>query len=450
MTWLKKYQSYILTIIIGFLYFFFAYKLERTSFTTVFLLYISLFSFSFLLYKNRKEHFSFLLWSGILFRFIFIIAIPNLSQDFYRFIWDGRLLFEGLNPYLSTPENFINQAIFPIENARELYRGMGTFNGSHFTNYPPLNQFCFLIAAIVSKSSILGAVITMRVQIIFADLGILYFGKKILKLLKLPVQNIFWYFLDPFIIIELTGNLHYESVMLFFLFFSLYLLLKKKWIWSAVILGLSVSVKLIPLLFIPILFQSFYKKGKSRIIQFLLYGAIVIGVNLLLFLPFTSKELISNYTSSVGLWFQKFEFNASLYYVAREIGYLFRGYNEIAIIGKIMPILATVFILIISFVRNNKKGRQLFTALLLGISFYYFTTTTIHPWYLSTLVLLCVFTKYKFPLVWSLAIILSYQAYANSNYQENYWLIGLEYLFVYSFLIWDIYKSNNSINRFNR
>jgi Gpi18-like mannosyltransferase len=370
---------------------------------------------------------------------IFLFAIPNLSQDFYRFIWDGRMIFEAINPYESLPETFIKNEAYPINQTIDLYDGMGSLNGSHYTNYPPLNQLSFVIAAIFAKTSILWSVVVMRLQIILADIGIIYIGKKILEKLNMPIHHIFLYALNPFIIIELTGNLHFEAVMLFFLVWSLYLLLQKKWIWSAFIFGLSVSVKLIPLLFIPLFYQWFTKNGKSKgILNFFSFGAIIIGVNMLLFLPFLSSNLLDNYLSSVGLWFQNFEFNASIYYIAREIGYLFRGWNEIAIIGKILPIITVVFLIVITFFRKNNSPLQLFTAMLLGLTFYYFMATTVHPWYIASLVLLSVFTKYNYPIVWSIVIILSYQAYANNPWQENLWLITLEYLLVYGFLFWEI------------
>ncbi len=443
----KTYKTVILIVISLVLYFYFAYYIERENFIELSSLYALLFLPFLYFIKFEKKNFQLLIGLTILFRLIFLLAIPNLSQDFYRFIWDGRMIFEGFNPFISFPETFIQDGNLPVNQGIDLYNGMGALNGSHFTNYPPINQLNFLIAAIFSNSSILGAIVVMRIQIILADIGILYFGKKILEKLDLPIHNIFLYALNPFIIIELTGNLHFESVMLFFLVWSLYLLLKKKWIWAALLLGLSVSVKLIPLLLLPLFYRWFItskEKGKSRkmngFIRFIAFGGIVVLTNLTLFLPFVSSELISSYTNSVGLWFRNFEFNASLYYIAREIGYLFRGYNEIAIIGKIMPLIALIFLLAITFFRNNKKPQQLMTALLLGMTFYYFTTTTMHPWYLATLVLLSVFTKYRFTLIWSLMIILSYQAYANSPWKENLWFVGMEYLAVFGFLIWEMQK----------
>ncbi len=442
MSFIKKYSNQLIVFFSLLLYFYFAYFLERTEFSKLLFLWFSLFVFAYFLWKKNTNDFKLLVGFSILFRLVFLFAIPNLSQDFYRFIWDGRMIFEGFNPYLSLPETFIEQLKNPINQSVDLYNGMGKMNGSHYTNYPPINQFCFFIAALFSNNSILGSVIVMRIIVILADIGIIYFGKKLLENLNLSVHNIFLYALNPFIIIEMTGNLHFEPVMLFFLIWSLYKLHQKKWLWAAILLACSVSVKLIPLLFLPLFFQWFINKevsffnGFKKLIGFYLIVFITI---IMLFLPFYSSELIVNYTNSVGLWFRNFEFNASFYYIAREIGYLFRGYNEIAIIGKIAPVLTVLFLIGITFFRKNRSIKELITAMLFGLSFYYFTTTTMHPWYIATLLILSVFTKYRFPLIWSIIIILSYQAYANTPWKENLWFVGIEYVFVYGFLIWELF-----------
>ena len=414
------------------LYFLFAYHIHRSDFTNVFVIYAALFLLFLGIYQPKKNNFLILASVGILFRIIFIVAIPNLSQDFYRFIWDGRMLLNGFNPYLFTPESFIQNGELPINQAQELYKGMGQLNGSNFTNYPPINQLCFVLANLFSSNSILGSVIVMRIQIILADIGILYFGKKLLEQLHLPVSTIFLYFLNPFIIIELTGNLHFESVMLFFLVWSLYLLHAGKWKTAAVVLACSIAVKLIPLLFLPLFYQRFKLK------QLIIFYGIILTTVVLLYLPFFNATFITNYTQSVGLWFKTFEFNASFYYLARAIGYQISGYNQIAVIGKIIPLLVISIILIITFFRENKTSIQLITAMLFSLSIYFFLSTTVHPWYVASLVLLSIFTKFRFALVWSFIIILSYHAYANNVFNENLRVVGLAYTLLFLFIFWEI------------
>ena len=458
-----KYNAIFLITASCVLYFFAGYFLERTAFNQLLFVWFSLFICCYFLIKNSQLRFKDLVGISILFRLVLLFQIPNLSQDFYRFIWDGRMILEGLNPYLSLPETFIQQGINPVVDSLSLYNGMGELNGSHYTNYPPLHQFCFYIAAIFAGKSIFGAVIVLRSIIILADIGILYFGSKLLEKLQLPVRNIFWYLLNPFIIIEMTGNLHFEPVMLFFLIWALYQLSQKKWLFAAILIACSISVKLIPLLFLPLFYQWFVanysaKKEKNLslkkdskwistltgMMKLLSFYTIVLAITILFFLPFYSSGFINNYTESVGLWFQDFEFNASFYYLFREIGYLFRGWNEIAIIGKITPILTVLLLGYLTFFRKNNTLKHLIPSLLFGLTFYYFTTTTMHPWYLATLIILSVFTKYRFPIVWSVVIILSYQAYANIPWKENLWFVTIEYIIVFIYLIFELKNKNNN------
>lgn len=452
-----KYHKipFLFFIISCIFYFWFAYNLERNDTYVLYFLYVSLFVFAYKIVKTSGFNFRILVVFSILFRLLFLFAIPNLSQDFYRFIWDGRMILEGFNPYLYTPDSFIETRQFPVAQAQELHDGMGSLSASHYTNYPPLSQLCFTIAALFSAHSILGSIVVMRMLIIAADIGALYFGKRLLEGLKLPSNRIFWYILNPFIIIELTGNLHFEGLMIFFLIWSLYLLHSGKWKWAAVVFACSISVKLIPLMLLPLFFKfftsnSFTNRNKDKAsnipntfkvsyLKLITFYSIVGLTTILIFLPFFSMEFITNYSKTVGLWFSAFEFNASIYYLARAIGFAITGYNEIAIIGKILPVISILIILGFSFFRKNNKMPQLIASMLLILSCYLFLSTTVHPWYIATLVILGLFTNYKFPLVWSLVAVLSYLAYSNNENSENLWIIALEYVIVFSVFIWEVF-----------
>ncbi len=449
-----KYHKFsILLIIIGILFYWgFAYQLERVDFTKMIVFWTVLFFISYKIIQENPHYWKTLAAAGLLFRIVFLLAIPNLSQDFYRFIWDGRMLLEGFNPYLSLPEVWVAQGNTPIAQAQELYNGMGELNGSHYTNYPPISQLCYFIAALFASKSILGSAIVLRTLIILADIGTFFFGRKLLKSLHLPEKNIFWYILNPFIIIELTGNLHFEAVMVFFIIWSLYLLQKGYWYWAAIALALSVSVKLIPLLFLPLFFQKFIisdRRGYDRLSLtsglpklFGFYSLVLITV-FIIFVPFLSGEFFHNFKRTITLWFQTFEFNASIFYIIRWIGYQIVGWNVIETAGKILPLVTISVLLGLTFFRKNKTTPQLITAMVLGICVYYFLSTTIHPWYIAVPLSLCVFTNYKFPIAWSFVIILSYTAYLHPDFKENLWMVGIEYLFVFVILGLEIYKNTN-------
>jgi uncharacterized membrane protein len=265
---LWKYQK--LPLLLSFasllLYYYFGNILVRSDFNVLISLYSVLFLLFYFILKKGKSDFWLLAGIAILFRLIFLPLIPNLSQDFYRFIWDGRMLTQGLNPYLTTPQSYIEAGHFSIvAQSQELYAGMGELNGSHYTNYPPLNQVCFAIASLLGGKSIVGVATALRIIIILADIGIIIIGKRLLQHLGLPIHTIFLYALNPFIIIEMTGNLHFETVMLFFVVWSLYLLAKGKWIWSAVLFAFSISLKLLPLLLLPFFLQYFLSQNGKMV-----------------------------------------------------------------------------------------------------------------------------------------------------------------------------------------
>ena len=77
--------------------------------------------------------------------------------------------------------------------------------------------------------------------------------------------------------------------------------------------------------------------------------------------------------------------------------------------------------------------------MLFAVSFYFLLSTTVHPWYIATPLLLGIFSKYRFPIVWSFVVMLSYSAYGKDGFDENLWLVGLEYFIVAGFAVWELF-----------
>jgi hypothetical protein len=401
-------------------YYVFAYHLERSSFNLLLALYSVLFvGYIFLISSDFKYKFAL----GLLFRAILIFQIPNLSQDFYRFIWDGRLMVSDLNPYLFIPVDIVDR----VFDGQFLISKMGDLSAHNYSNYPPLNQLIFAIGAFLSPKNLLGNVLVLRILIVLADIGIYIFGRKILEFLNLEKEKIHYYFLNPLVIIELTGNLHFEGVMMCFFGIGIFYFFKNRIFLAATFIAFSILTKLLPLIMLPLFLKHTPKYAKFY---------LIILCNLIIaFLPFFTYDFLQNYTNTIGLWFTKFEFNASFYYLIRSIGYFSTGYNIISIYGWVSPIIIIFTITYLAFKTQAKNPYSLLNSMLVCVFIYFIVSTTIHPWYLITLIFINIFQKEKYILLWSFTIFLSYSAYQTTYFKESMILIFLEYSVVFLLII---------------
>jgi alpha-1,6-mannosyltransferase len=415
------------------LYALWAYDLERFEHFTLLTLYSVLFGCYYLILRQVKIKEQHLTYLALALRLVFIAAIPNLSQDFYRFIWDGRLILSGLNPYLTTPDNLMISQPNLFPQMKTLFEGMGALSAEHYSNYPPLHQLPFILAAIISKHSILGSVVILRLLLIGADIGILFFGKKLLRKLQLPTMNIYWFILNPLVIVELTGNLHFEGLMLFFFVMALYYVHTQKWHLAALTMALSIAVKLVPILSLPLFLN---KLGWKKSIRFYLTVGIVF---MLLFAPFLKDNFFENYSATIGLWFSKFEFNASFYYLLNWGVETILNFELIHSMGVIVVSFIGLQI-IYQLLQNKTKTTALITTVLWVFTGYYLISTTVHPWYIISLLLLSIFTPFKFAKVWSYTLILSYFAYHQFSVEEKGVILCLEYLPVLGVLAWELWN----------
>ncbi len=419
--------------------YFFFFQTARTDTTAL----LSLWGGLFLLYGIAVRYqadapFGLLIGAAILFRLVALLHLPNLSDDVYRFIWDGRLLAHGYNPFLYLPSEISSGDI--ATQARLTSSLFQKLNSpDYYTVYPPLLQGWFAVAATLGGSSELATTFWLRLPIFLGELATFWLLYRLLKLLKKndTHQGVLLYALNPLVIVELTGNLHYEGLTICFLLAGLYFYLKQKEISSASFLALAAGVKLLPLIFIPALLN---KNEWQKSLRYVLTAGVVFGVP---FLFFFNPTIIENISASLDLYFRSFEFNASLYYALRGIGTYLRGYNPIATIGPLLALVAASLILFFSW--SKKLKLSLTERWLFALTAYLLCATTVHPWYVVPLIALSTLSRFRFPVVWSVMLPLTYVAYGGGVFQENLWVVALEYLVILVGLGREIfiYKSNS-------
>ena len=375
---------------------------------------------------------------AMLVRCSLLFAVPQLSDDFYRFIWDGRLLYNGLHPFTEVPSFYVQEGNTVHGLTPELFHLLNS--AEYFTIYPPVTQFIFWICVVLSPTSIFGSMIILKVLVVLAELGSILLIKSLLTHFRLPAKNSILYALNPLVILELSGNLHFEVFVIFFLLASVCLLVKQRLILSALVFTLAIHVKLLPLIFLPSLLPLL---GFKKAFQFYL---IILLASVLLLTPLMDAALISGMNESLAYYFKKFEFNASIYYLVREWGFWKYGYNIIETAGWKLALVSTTFILLYSwrkiFAQSPSTTQNLFTEWIIVLTLYLLFTTTVHPWYLVPLLAFNVFSTVRYPLIWSGLILATYLGYTPTGYHENLWVVLIEYATVLTFIYIDFKKRN--------
>ena len=183
------------------------------------------------------------------------LSNPPLSNDVYRFLWDGELWNMGINPYDFKPNELIWQSKF-INNPyfENLYAGMGALSQENYSCYPVLNQVYFLISTKLTDDFYFN-LFTLRLLMIGSLwIGFIYLDK-LLHLAKCKPKQKWLYIMNPLLIIEVSQNLHFEGVMISFILLGLYYLATQKNVVGALNLTFAIQIKLIPFVLLPFILR---------------------------------------------------------------------------------------------------------------------------------------------------------------------------------------------------
>ncbi|MCO4293735.1 hypothetical protein NF867_12755 [Solitalea sp. MAHUQ-68] len=438
---MKKVIPFALNLALLITLIFLAYFTQRTNSTQLIALFMCAFAayIAILKFYNDDQFFRLNFWSSIILRLVVLFALPSLTQEFYRFVWDGQLLRLGFDPFAHRPESYVLAGIQIEGIDASLYEKLSS--KELYSIYPPFCQSIFGIACKIFPTDLYKAVLVMKSFVFLFELGIVWMISLLLKHFNLPKNRVFIYALNPLCIIELCGNLHLEAGMIFFTLLVIYLLIINRTLLASVFMGMAFCIKFLPAIFIPLLLKPFGFR-KTFDIAFL---GIVVGV--IFSLPFVYKiEQVGHILESVQFYYNQFEFNASFYHLIKHLGFTITGTHSMLNAQKIAfgIFLATLFYL----TAFTSKGKEkLLVRMMWTLFIFLLLSPAVFPWYTISLLALCLFTNYRFPLIWTLIAPLSYLAYQTTPALVPNWVTLLEYGLVIGYAVFEIISKRNLIDQ---
>jgi alpha-1,6-mannosyltransferase len=178
---------------------------------------------------------------AIVFRLSILFAPPYLSDDIYRYVWDGRVQAAGINPYRYIPAapelaHLRDETIYPRINRKDW---------AH-TIYPPVAQVVFFLTTRISES-----VTWMKATMLLFELVTFWAVAQLLTLLGRPRQLLLMYAWHPLVVWEFAGSGHLDAISICFIALA-FLAWQRKSDWGAgVSLACATLVKLFPIVLVP-------------------------------------------------------------------------------------------------------------------------------------------------------------------------------------------------------
>jgi alpha-1,6-mannosyltransferase len=410
--WVFPILMLLLTVFLGYFIHQAQFSILLGGYTLLFLAYIGTVTF-FCGARQQLTYFTWLIHGALIF------ALPNLSPDFYRFLWDGDITLSGIHPYGFTPNDLVDQGMVMTAYQQELWEGMTELSKQNYSVYPTVNQWYFVLSNLLSESVRLNALI-MRVLMLFSYAILMFYGRKILIMLYLDSTRMFLFLLNPLVIIECTGNMHFEVVQFSFLVMAFYYMMKEKFVVGAVIFAIAVNVKLTPLIVLPMVMHW---KGVIIAMRFWILTSFFSGALIGLYLW---PSMAPNFLQSIQLYFSNFEFNSSVFSLLQWGGQFIWGHDSIGIVGPWLSRISTFIIIVLALRQPLKNDQKFFTFSLAAYTVFLAFSTTVHPWYIIVPMGIMVFTKYRFYWVWSYFVIWSYAFYEiQLAGWSNDWMIAL-------------------------
>jgi alpha-1,6-mannosyltransferase len=295
----------IIFILLEFIYFFLPRGISLFPYFSL-LISTQFFIYFFLIFKinTLRINIFYIIFVAILARLILIYSPPVLENDYWRYLWDGRVLANGINPYLFKP---LDPALNFLNTEYRKLIGFKQFG----TIYPPFSIYIFALNHKLFPDSL----ISLKFILTLFDIGTGLILIRWLREIKISEKWSLLYFFNPLIMKEISNSAHLDSIAVFFTFLAAFLFWKgiksnsaKTISISWIILAIATASKLYPICIFPLFFKIDTKRWRN----FAYFSVALI----LLYFPFLSAGISS--INGTQAFAQYWIFNSSIFKVIQQ------------------------------------------------------------------------------------------------------------------------------------
>jgi hypothetical protein len=454
---------------------------------------------------------SHLIAAALLARLVFLLAEPVLSDDIFRYVWDGRVAFDGINPYLHAPN------AEALAHLRDAGGGAGVGETSLWesinhpqvpTIYPPAAQMLFWLNAAMG-----GGTTLLRLLLLMVEAGTVGLLWLILTSTKPTLSDgqlkraFVVYALCPLVVVEIAWSGHVDVLAWMPLVVALVLMTRARAmravVFAGVLFGVSVAAKFLGLIALPLILLAkrapFEPSVASAARRRAVFTAVAMLVVALSYVPYldAGPKLFSGFSTYASTWqgndgpfraatslseesLQRWapignttiddtritRFDDKLIFTFPQYDELFkemgwtRTWQGMEVpstsfaadqIAQTLAKALAVFFVSLAMLWALLVRREPISGTLLVLLTLFFVAPVVHPWYVAWLLPFAALRDSKTAMVFSFVVLAAYvgwvTAQAGGSWRVPDWVVAIEFGLVAVVAFWEIAFAKKRIDK---
>lgn len=310
-------------------------------------------------------------------RLLLLPVSPSLSDDGYRYLWDGARTVSGVSPYADTPREAVGVGFqSPVR--------LGQLNSPDYHSvYPPVSQSVFAFSMLLSGSFGIGWIVYKLIIVLVEVAGLWALSRHV------DATALAWYAWHPVAVVEIAGQGHTEGMALGLLSLAVAAMASNRWAWGGSALALAGWVKLWPFALASLFWN------RPRVVLAVTATAVVVGV------PWLWGANFHGVVDSLALYGGTFDFYSAPYLAIKAVLWPGLGAEAGPVAAALLGLVGLGAFAVIAI-----RVQTLTVGLAAAVCALTVFSPTLHPWHLLPVLWAAVLLPWdwRWPALWLVSI----------------------------------------------
>ncbi|HHH75529.1 MAG TPA: DUF2029 domain-containing protein [Phycisphaerae bacterium] len=265
---------------------------------------------------------------AVVMRMCWFFVPVSSGDDHCRYLWDGAVTANGINPYKYSPKDIADGKVDNPTLKKLADSDLSTLEDINHpqlrTIYPPASQGAFALAHWITPFDLTGWRIILLCFDALAALAVL----ALLRATGKEASLLAFYLLNPLLVTETYGGCHLDMLTASMLVIFALAIVKNRPVWATLALAMAVGTKLWPVILLPFLVRALWGRWRKMALSAAVFILLLSAMALPFALAF-GDESNSGLLTYSRIWSGR----AGAYLVLGRLGWWVRSLLSLSLDG---------------------------------------------------------------------------------------------------------------------